>query len=73
MQASSAQSWNLTSTGEKEEQGQQKGEGRNSLFTLYDFTLLNFYHNDYFWSFKQEQRRKLIIDIIFYLKIAGIS
>lgn len=54
MQASSAQSWNLRSIGEKEEQGQQKGEGRNSLFTLYDFTLLNFYHNDYFWSFKQE-------------------
>ena len=53
MQASSVQSWNLRSTGEKEEKGQQKGEGRNSLFTLYDFTLLNFYHNDYFWNLKQ--------------------
>ena len=39
--------------GKIEEKGQQKGEGRNSLFTLYAFTLLNFYHNDYFWDLKQ--------------------
>lgn len=43
----------LREAGKKEEKGQKKEEGRNSLFTLYAFTLLNSYHNDYFCNLKQ--------------------
>lgn len=38
--------------GKKKRKGRKKG-GRNSLFTLHAFTLLNSLHNEYFCNLKQ--------------------